>query len=88
MEYGVEYGRAVSVKPVVQFHILVELEIVLYTCLMQGIENYFLFGGRKERIAATALEICLENTQNQPASYERETGWFRCLPDCLPDSNT
>lgn len=53
-EYGVEYGRAVSVKPVVQFHILVELEIVLYTCLMQGIENYFLFGGRKERISATA----------------------------------
>ena len=52
IEYGVEYGRAVSVKPVVQFHILVELEIVLYTCLMQGISNYFLFGGRKERIAA------------------------------------
>ena len=55
---------------------------------MQGIENYFLLGRRKERIAAAALEICLENTQNQPASYERETGWFRCLPDCLPDSNT
>lgn len=57
-EYGVKRERAKSVKPVVQFHILVELEIVLYTCLMQGIENYFLFGGRKERIAAAALEIC------------------------------
>lgn len=77
-EYGVKRERAKSVKPVVQFHILVELEIVLYTCLMQGIENYFLFG----------FGFCLENTQNQPASYERETGWFRCLPDCLPDSNT
>ena len=58
MEYGVKRERAKSVKPVVKFHILVELEIVLYTCLMQGIGNYFLFGGRKERIAATVLEIC------------------------------
>lgn len=56
-EYGVKRERAKSVKPVVQFHILVELEIVLYTCLMQGIENYFLFGGRKERIAAATFKI-------------------------------
>lgn len=47
-EYGVKRERAKSVKPVVQFHILVELEIVLYTCLMQGIDNYFLFVRREK----------------------------------------
>lgn len=52
-----EYGRAVSVKPIVKFHILVKLEVFLYTCLMQSGKDYFLLGGRKECLATATFKI-------------------------------
>jgi hypothetical protein len=53
----VEYGRAVSVKPIVKFHILVKLEVFLYTCLMQSGKDYFLLGGRKECMTTATFII-------------------------------
>lgn len=46
-----------SIEPVVLIQVLVKMEVFLHTCLMQGIEDNFLLGRRKDGITIATLEI-------------------------------
>lgn len=89
-EYGMKRERAKSVKPVVQFHILVELEIVLYTCLMRASRTIFCSAGERSVSPLRRSKYALETHRTSlPPTRERQAGFVVCRIVCrtaIPDN--